>query len=108
METIFGETPSKYDKKEIDRVNVEYSKNLTKSNSSGCSVQPKVRHQKERATLWYLYDNKRGHFVYHHLDEGWDEVEKPKCHIDNQRWSKELAWKDKSEIATFKVSYSDV
>jgi len=77
------------------------------SNSSGCSVEPMVISQKERTTLWYLYDKKRGHFVYHHLDEGWDDAGRPKCHTEGNRWAKEIAWKDKSEIAAFKVSYSE-
>ena len=80
----------------------------TEPDSSGCSVEPMVISQKERTTLWYLYDKKRGHFVYHHLDEGWDDAGRPKCHTEGNRWAKEIAWKDKSEIAAFKVSYSEI
>jgi len=78
------------------------------NNSSERQVDAMVISQKERTTLWYLYDKKRGHFVYHHLDEGWDDAGRPKCHTEGNRWAKEIAWKDKSEIAAFKVSYSEI
>ena len=59
----------------------------------------------DKITIWYRFNDKKQVFEYSDYEDGWDDKSLPDNHNPGERWSKELAFKGESKIASFKVQY---